>query len=244
MSKVLKINGLTREAFQKVYDRVLKQGLSNGACDLTNRNVCIEAAVCIATGDTPIEQFELLVAGSDKLDDSQFSDEPKCVNPALRRLKISLNDLEVYKNDTERAEMLYDIGVAQLGTAKMGKGFTNKLLKGLKELVKTINVESIDGKRATLVKQSKLKASYTLDELLADDDDELHYAIESLRDTLKETELEVPSNSYDLVDLPETIAGIDEANGQRNVLLKRFIAGVIDVLRELKSPGGGLAGCH
>jgi hypothetical protein len=225
--KLVKIAGITREQFQKVYDRVLSRGLSNGVCDTSNQNVCIEAAVCIATGQTPIEQFELLIGELEEtedleLDDSKFSDEPECVHETLRELKITLNDHGGWNSDADRAKALYDIGIAQLGTKGI-KNFGRRFRKGLLAWL-----EAYDAKEeARIRKEEGLKDSYTLDQLLEDED--LTSQIQDLRYELEN------QNRLSEQRLDNFEGLVDDLNNHN--LLGEFISAVVDILRELKSPG-------
>ncbi len=79
----------------KVYNRILKQGLSCGL-GLQDSKMCIEAAVCQSLG----------------LD---HDDNPPCVAPVVRNFKIDLND-QYWSSDMARSRAMYQLGIAQLGS--------------------------------------------------------------------------------------------------------------------------------
>jgi hypothetical protein len=88
------------EITQSIAAKVLKvvdAGLCNGLGQPVPGQMCVEAAVCYAMG-------------------LPHSDEPSCVSPALRRLKINLNDKNWSSNDS-RAKGLRRLALAQLGSA-------------------------------------------------------------------------------------------------------------------------------
>ena len=76
---------------------VVDAGLSSGVGEPEPGKMCVEAAVCYAMG-------------------LPHSDKPTCVSPALRALKIRLNDSSWSSNDA-RAKGLRRLAVAQLGSA-------------------------------------------------------------------------------------------------------------------------------
>ena len=63
---------ITRDIAAKVL-HIVDQGLSKGLGEQAPGQMCVEAAVCYALG-------------------LPHGDDPGCVSPALRRLKIGLND--------------------------------------------------------------------------------------------------------------------------------------------------------
>ena len=86
---------ITREIAQKVRDTV-DAGLVHGVGKPVAGQMCVEAAVCFAL-------------------DLPHGDDPGCVSPALRRLKIGLND-RAWSTPTARAKGLRRLAVAQLGS--------------------------------------------------------------------------------------------------------------------------------
>jgi len=77
------------------YDTYIDQGLCAGL-NSDSGQVCIEAAISLALGEG-------------------LRDEPSCVHPRIRELTINLNDNE-WSSSEARAQGLYKLGLAQLGT--------------------------------------------------------------------------------------------------------------------------------
>ena len=71
-------------------------GLSSGIGDPVPGRMCVEAAVCYALG-------------------LPHGDNPQCVSPALRTIKIRLNDAN-WSSNTARAKGLRRLALAQLGS--------------------------------------------------------------------------------------------------------------------------------
>ena len=86
---------ITREIAAKVVE-VVDAGLVNGVGLPIPGRMCVEAAVCFALG-------------------LPHGDDPKCVSPSLRRLKIRLNDAS-WSSNQARAKGLRRLAVAQLGS--------------------------------------------------------------------------------------------------------------------------------
>ena len=87
---------ITREIAAKVV-AVVDAGLVQGQGRPVPGQMCVEAAVCFALG-------------------LPHGDDPACVSPALRRLKIGLND-RAWSSNAARAKGLRRLAVAQLGSA-------------------------------------------------------------------------------------------------------------------------------
>jgi hypothetical protein len=87
---------ITREVAAKVLS-VVDAGLSSGLGVPEPGKLCVEAAVCLALG-------------------LPHGDNPSCVAPALRSLKISLNDRN-WSSNTARAAGMRRLAIAQLGSA-------------------------------------------------------------------------------------------------------------------------------
>jgi hypothetical protein len=86
---------ITQELAKNVLNTV-NAGLVSGLGEPIPGKMCVEAAVCYAMG-LPHE------------------DNPPCVSPALRRLKISLNDAG-WSSELARAKGLRELALLQLGT--------------------------------------------------------------------------------------------------------------------------------
>jgi hypothetical protein len=87
---------LTRRHARKVLE-VVDQGLCYGIGEHKPGAMCVEAAVCYALG-------------------LPHGDNPPCVHPTLRDLKIRLNDLEGWDTSKLRARGLRRLAILQLGT--------------------------------------------------------------------------------------------------------------------------------
>jgi hypothetical protein len=87
---------ITYEIAKKVLDTV-NSGLVRGLGKAIPGNMCVEAAVCFAMG-------------------LPHDDNPPCVSPALRNLKIRLNDF-YWSSKLARANGLRELALLQLGTA-------------------------------------------------------------------------------------------------------------------------------
>lgn len=99
------------EAFVKKVLDVVDAGLTSGLGQPHPGEMCVEAAVAYASGE-------------------EHRDEPICVDSDLREIKIHLNDMGWYSNES-RAEGLRRLAVAQLGTFK--QGFNKDRFSGLIE---------------------------------------------------------------------------------------------------------------
>ena len=75
---------------------VVDQGLTKGLGSPVPGHMCVEAAVCYSLG-------------------LPHSDDPLCVAPSLRKLKIQINDAN-WSSNAARAKGLRRLAVAQLGT--------------------------------------------------------------------------------------------------------------------------------
>lgn len=95
MKSAVKPKRITKTVALKVLE-IVDQGLSNGLGNAKPGEMCVEAAVCFALG-------------------LPHGDDPKCVSPALRSLKIRLNDSH-WSSKAARAKGLRRLAVAQLGS--------------------------------------------------------------------------------------------------------------------------------
>jgi hypothetical protein len=101
---------ITTEIATKVL-QVVDAGLVRGLGEPIPGQMCVEAAVCYAMG-------------------LPHSDEPDCVSPALRALKIKLNDSSWSSNDA-RSKGMRRLALAQLGSAGSldEKEFTTRVIE-------------------------------------------------------------------------------------------------------------------
>jgi hypothetical protein len=88
-------NEITLDQARKVLE-VVDAGLSGGMGSPVPGKMCVEAAVCFALGQP-------------------HGDEPECVNAAVRRFKIVLNDAK-WSSNQARAAGMRKLAIAQLGT--------------------------------------------------------------------------------------------------------------------------------
>ena len=89
---------------------LLDYGLVSGLGKPEPGQACVEAMICFALG-------------------LEHSDDPKCVLPVLRSLKISLNDRN-WSSNKARAEGLRRLAIAQLGTDGLDeKDFVTRLAR-------------------------------------------------------------------------------------------------------------------
>lgn len=88
---------ITKEIVQKLLDTV-DQGLVQGLGEPIPGQMCVEAAVCYAL-------------------DLPHNDNPKCVDMALRKYKIALNDGQ-WSSNAARANGMRRLAVLQLGTSE------------------------------------------------------------------------------------------------------------------------------
>jgi hypothetical protein len=86
---------ITQQHAEKLVE-LIGHGLSPGVGNPRPGEMCVEAAVCFALG-------------------LPHGDDPGCVTPALRRLKIVLND-RAWSSNLARAEGLKRLALAQLGS--------------------------------------------------------------------------------------------------------------------------------
>lgn len=95
------------------FDKILERGLCAGLGERDGQ-LCVEAAICAAL-------------------DLPHGDEPTCVDPALRRYKIRLNDAR-WSSPTARATGLRRLGILQMGTDTGfdARLFVTELSRGLR----------------------------------------------------------------------------------------------------------------
>jgi hypothetical protein len=87
---------ITRTIVDKIHS-LLDHGLVSGLGVREPGKLCVEAAICYAM-------------------DLPHNDDPGCVMPALRRMKIRLNDSSRWISNKSRAEGLRRLAIAQLGS--------------------------------------------------------------------------------------------------------------------------------
>lgn len=103
---------ITKQVVEK-FDAILSRGLCSGV-GRPNGQMCIEAAVVQALG-------------------LPFGDNLKCVEPAIRSFKITLNDSR-WSSPQARAAGLRDLGIAQIGSMGVVDGKEFVLLLSIKTI--------------------------------------------------------------------------------------------------------------
>lgn len=99
--------------------KVVNAGLSEGLGEPIPGQMCVEAAVNYALG-------------------AKHGDGPKCVDPSVRRFKITLNDSGIYNDEKDRGKVLRRIAVAQLGSDIFG---SNTFPRAIYELTGGVTIE-------------------------------------------------------------------------------------------------------
>jgi hypothetical protein len=102
---------ITQELVDKI-DDLLKHGICQGVGLPEPGRMCVEAVICYAFGEP-------------------HGDKPKCVAPDLANFKTRLNDWYV-SDPVERAQVLRDFAIAQLGTKDM-EGIVGRLIARARE---------------------------------------------------------------------------------------------------------------
>ena len=99
---------ITKELVTKI-NKLLDEGLVCGLGKPIPGKMCVEALICYAL-------------------DLPHGDEPNCVSPAIRSLKIRLNDSN-WSSNKARAEGMRNLAILQLGTNNnfSDVGFTHKV---------------------------------------------------------------------------------------------------------------------
>lgn len=170
-------------------------GLVKGVGNPVPGQMCVEAAVCYAMG-------------------LPHGDNPSCVSPALRELKIKLNDSNWTSNEA-RAKGLRKLAVAQLGSA--GVLDDMEFIKRVVEM--TIRVIVPIALRATASKQT----------------DKHHQ--ERLEQCAVRCEIDGTKEAADAADDANTAAKAAYADEDIVKILTIFADRVVDILVEMKAPG-------
>jgi hypothetical protein len=187
------------EIARKVLE-VIDAGLVSGVGEPIPGQMCVEAAVCYALGEP-------------------HGDKPSCVAPALRALKIKLNDAS-WSSDEQRTKGIRRLGIAQLGSA----GALDE-----KEFVKRCATLSI----RTCVPNA-LRAAASLFKKGSESKEKLLQAAD-----LCEKD-PTPQNAYaaraaaDAADAADAAYAADAA---RDKALADYCEGVVQILIEMKAPG-------
>ncbi len=186
------------------FDELLKRGLCRGV-GRADGQMCVEAAITQAMG-------------------LPFDDEPACVEPVVRRFKITLNDSTHWMSPVSRAAGLRDLGIAQIGSAGVvdGKMFATLMAKKtIKYILPEIPTRS-----------EKLKAL-----LLACGEVSMDAPLEDFRKSAANAAnaAAYAANAAYAADATAYAAAVGKNDPERFLRLSAALA--LETLRELKSPG-------
>lgn len=235
---------ITKEIAAKVLETI-DAGLSGGLGEPVPGQMCVEAAVCFALG-------------------LEHGDDPKCVGPAIRNLKISLNDIN-WPTDKLRAKGLRRLGLIQLGSLgtvdekaliyKVALWIANTHMKNYLATYPTNNGQrkvrdlvSLFDKKIVNVKvlQKKLNFIYNYME------SEFAYVddfIDELKDVLEcADDIQVNNERYDqnwsysscgekLSDILKLVWDNAKNNHEKLDILNQYAEAVVQILIKLKAPG-------
>lgn len=207
---------ITREVATKVL-QVVDVGLVKGVGKPKPGEMCVEAAVCFAMG-------------------LPHGDEPACVAPALRALKISLND-RAWSSNAARASGLRRLALAQLGSA--GALDEREFRRRVVDLALGSCVPNALRAAASVQKDEKHK--YLL--LQAANRCERERSREAASDA-RATARAAAADAYadadaDAAAAADADAAADAAAGKaaRDKLLATFAEQVVQILIDMKAPG-------
>jgi hypothetical protein len=205
---------ITQTIAKKVLE-VVDAGLVEGVGDPIPGQMCVEAAVCYAMGE-------------------DHNDQPRCVAPSVRDLKIALNDSGPWKSDKDRANGLRRLAIAQLGTVGMNQEKFDYKVKELAVrmvlpyLIKNMSIN--ERKAAELVDKQLQNGTWPLDVVLT--------LIAGL-DQFSPVE-DIESDLYARDESAEKGASILFENTppkQARQKTIEFAEGVVQILKEMKAPG-------
>lgn len=226
---------ITREIARRVLETI-DAGLIGGMGEPIPGQMCVEAAVCFALG-------------------MEHSDDPKCVAPSLRALKISLNDID-WPNEQARAKGLRRLGLIQLGSLGTvnEKIFIEKVVlwianNYLKEYFRTYPSDTKDLRKFSARFNKKIIKAQKLLTILEEIDNfsEEHWGwtddvVDSLRSALSSVE-NIP-NHCDCDNAGERVSDtikalyMDTNSTKAGVkILNDYAEAVVQILVKLKAPG-------
>ena len=188
-------------------------GLVTGVGKPIPGQMCVEAAVCFALG-------------------LPHGDEPSCVSPALRRLKIRLNDSKWSSNEA-RAKGLRRLGLAQLGSA--GALDEVAFAKACATLAIRTCVPSALRAVAGLAKGERKEKLLTMASL-CETDPTRENAL-AARDLSRAADAADAAATYAYAAAAAGAAAADGAPAARDKSLSDFAEGVVQILIEMKAPG-------
>ena len=193
---------MTEEIGRKILS-IVDQGLSKGLGQRkegeTQGEMCVEAAVCYALG-------------------LPHGDDPGCVAPALRSLKIRLNDSN-WSSKEARAQGLRRLAIAQLGSKN--ELDEKKFVKRLVDYAIRISTPQALRSAASIIKNEKHKA-------------ELYEAANRCE---KEGTRKSAQQARDITRSADDPAAYAAADASRDKALSDCAEAVVQILIELKAPG-------
>lgn len=198
---------------------IVDAGLTSGLGDPIPGRMCVEAAVCFAFGE-----------GHD--------DEPRCVDPRIRKIKITINDAEWWDSDIDRAKGLRKLAILQLGTIDRSMGKLDDLcIAAITKKIQDLVIPKFEclGKKSPAVSAAlKIFARHCKDDPSFSqlknfcDNFDISSAYDINMDTL---ECCYEASSAD--DLIERLAPSDENGNIRNLVIEA----VEETLIKMKVPG-------
>lgn len=226
------------------FDKILQRGLCFGKGDPEGQ-MCVEAAICVAMN-------------------LPFGDKPDCVTPAIRNVKIALNDLN-WVDFFSRAKGLRDLGIAQIGSKGVVDG--NQFLQLLFEkytniIIPTLLIDLFSKDQQIVdiaLEMKKVKSKYVFDYTFARIKKicenslnsvysygllyDVRTAIEYMIVYLKPTEFIESTAGRQIDNLINSLRIVNSCYIKYSNVVQQdkyfllFAEIMIDVLKELKSPG-------
>ena len=206
---------ITQEVVTKLLS-VVDAGLVNGMGRPEPGHMCVEAAVCYSLG-------------------LPHGDDPQCVAPSLRALKIRLNDSR-WSSNQARAKGLRRLAVIQLGSK--GNLDAAEFRKRVAELATKTCVPIALRAAASINKDPKHKQAM----LDAANRCEIEGSQQSARDANKvaraaAADAAADAAAYAAADAYAAAYAAADAAAARDKILSDFAEGVVQILIEMKVPG-------
>lgn len=207
--------------------KVVNKGLTEGVGSPVPGEMCVEAAVCYAMGQS-------------------HGDQPSCVAPILCAFKIHVNDVGEWQSDLSRANGLRRLAVIQLGTKgkltvpAFNKAVTMGLLQGtfkryliqrLKDLNPKDSATEIEQDKAAL-QALKGKTIAQIAKGLSSLPGNLDYI--HIGNNLRRGSKQQATRLFD--DLEDLIAGGTYGDGAEQVIID-MCEDAVQALKKLKVPG-------
>ena len=216
---------ITKENIDKL-NALLDHGLVEGLGVPVPGKMCVEAAVCAALG-------------------LPHGDDPGCVIGSLRRIKIRLNDCEVWDSKQSRAEGLRRLAIAQIGT--LGAINENKfmcrvetlMIRAVLPIALRAAAEKIGGEHAQAlrIEADKCEAQPTVENA---------WQAKEVADGIDGIAANAIAAAADAAEIDDIVAAAFEvaaavihtacATGNEKVL-RDFAEGIVQILIDMKAPG-------